>query len=94
MIDWSASVIKNLKGYIEEVIEYSEPLADIHNDIFFNKQTIEDNHRYAMDHINDEYEKLHGEMLNEIDSLQNQIDELKQMIEDLQKWVMNSENSY
>ena len=78
-------VLDGLKRYIEDVVEYSDSLAEVHNDIYTNQQNIEDNHIYAMDHINDEYERLHGEMLNEIDSLQDQIDELKQMIEDLQK---------
>lgn len=85
MIDWSASVMKNLKGYIEEVIEYSTEIDGIKDEIYRNHQTADDNHRYAMNHINDEYERLYSEMQNEIDSFQNQIDELKQMIEDLQK---------
>ena len=78
-------VLDGLKRYIEDVVEYSDSLAEVHNDIYTNQQNTEDNHRYVMDSINDEYERLHGEMLNEIDSLQDQIDELKQMIEDLQK---------
>jgi len=78
-------VLDGLKKYIEDVVEYSDTLAEVHNDIYTNQQNIEDNHIYAMDHINDEYDRLHGEMLNEIGSLQDQIDELKQMIEDLQK---------
>ena len=79
--------LDGLKRYIEDVIEYSDSLAEVHNDIYTNQQNIEDNHIYAMDHINDEYDRLQSDM-------QNQIDELKQIIEDLQKWAMNSENSY
>jgi len=71
-------VLDGLKRYIEDVIEYSDSLAEVHNDIYTNQQNIEDNHIYAMDHIHDEYDRLQSEM-------QNQIDELKQIIEDLQK---------
>ena len=80
-------VLDGLKRYIEDVIEYSDSLDEVHNDIYTNQQNIEDNHIYAMDHINDEYDRLQSEM-------QNQIDELKQIIEDLQKWAMSLENSY
>ena len=75
-------VLDGLKRYIEDVIEYSDSLAEVHNDIYTNQQNIEDNHIYAMDHIHDEYDRLQSEMQNEIGSLQDQIDELKQMIED------------
>lgn len=78
-------VLSGLESYIEDVIEYSDTIADIHNDVYDNKQSIEDNHTYAMEHINDEYHRLHSDMVDEIDSLQNQIDELKQQIEELQK---------
>ena len=78
-------VLDSLEKYIEEVIEYSESLADIHNDIFFNKQTIEDNHRYAMEHINDECNDVRADLENDIESLRNDIDDLKQIIEELQK---------
>ena len=70
--------LDGLKRYIEDVIEYSDSLAEVHNDIYTNQQNIEDNHIYAMDHINDEYDRLQSEMQNEINSLQNEIDQLKQ----------------
>jgi len=78
-------VLNSLEKYIEEVFEYSESLADIHNDIFFNKQTIEDNHRYAMEHITDECNDVRADLENDIESLRNDIDDLKQIIEELQK---------
>jgi len=85
MIDWSASVLKNLKGYIEEVIEYSEEIDGIQSEIYRNSQTADDNHRYAMEHIQDEYDRIERDLQDDLDSFQNQIDELKQMIEELQK---------
>jgi polyhydroxyalkanoate synthesis regulator phasin len=78
-------VLSSTKDYIEEVLDDSESLADIHNEIFFNKQTIEDNHRYAMEHINDECNNVRADLENDIESLRNDIDDLKQIIEELQK---------
>jgi uncharacterized coiled-coil DUF342 family protein len=85
MIDWSASVLKNLKGYIEEVIEYSEEIDGIKDEIYRNSQTADDNHRYAMEHIQEEFDTIESDIQDDFDSFQNQIDELKQMIEELQK---------
>jgi hypothetical protein len=50
-----------------------------------NKQTEDDNHRYAMEHINDECNHVRLDLETDIDSLQNEIEDLKQMIEELQK---------
>ena len=73
------------KRYIEEVIEDSDAIADVHNDILNNKQTEKDNHRYAMEHITDVINDIRDESSREIDSLKNEIDDLKQMIEELTK---------
>ena len=73
------------KRYIEEVVEYSETILDIHNDIMDNKQIEDDNHMYAMEHITDECNTLRAYVETDIESLRNDIDDLKQMIEELQK---------
>jgi hypothetical protein len=36
-------VLDGLKRYIEDVVEYSDTLAEVHNDIYENKQNTEDN---------------------------------------------------
>ena len=77
--------INSNKRYIEEVVEYSETILDIHNDIMDNKQIEDDNHRYAMEHITDECNTLRAYVETDIESLRNDIDDLKQMIEELQK---------
>ena len=79
------NLVNNHKRYIEEVIEYSETILDIHNDIMDNKQIEDDNHRYAMEHITDECNTLRAYVETDIESLRNDIDDLKQMIEELQK---------
>ena len=47
-------VLSGLENYIEDTIEYSDTILSIHNDVEDVKQTAEDNHRYAMEHINDD----------------------------------------
>ena len=79
------TILTGLEGYIEYTIEYSDTILSIHNDIQDVKDIAEDNHRYAMEHINDEYGRLETELENKIYDLESIIDELKQMIEDLQK---------
>ena len=79
------NLVNNHKRYIEEVIEYSETILDIHNDIMDNKQIEDDNHRYAMEHITDECNEVRAYVETYIESLRNDIDDLKQMIEELQK---------
>ena len=78
-------VLDGLKRYIEDVVEYSDTLAEVHNDIYNNQETTEANHRYVMDHINDEYERLSDNFENDIDTLRGEIEELKEIIQELQK---------
>ena len=78
-------VLSGLESYIEDTIEYSDTILSIHNDIEDVKQTAEDNHRYAMEHINDEYSRLESDLDSKVYDLECEIDNLKQMIEDLKK---------
>tara|TARA_Y100000816_G_C25901571_1_gene470313 strand:- start:429 stop:746 length:318 start_codon:yes stop_codon:yes gene_type:complete len=92
-------VLTGLESYIEDTIEYSDTILSIHTDVEDAKQTAEDNHRYAMEHINDEYNKLESHIDNEvynlkdmdndlkdyIDALEERIEELEKLIEELQK---------
>ncbi len=87
------AVLSGLESYIEDTIEYADTILSIHNDIADVKQTEEDNHRYAMEHINDEYDRLWIDLKDDIKSdisstlgrLEEEIENLKQMIEELQK---------
>ena len=78
-------VLKGLKSYIEEVIEYSEQIDAIKDEIYVNLRTEDDNHRYAMEHITDVINDIRDESSREIDSLKNEIEDLKQMIAELTK---------
>jgi prefoldin subunit 5 len=83
------TVLSGLESYIEDTIEYSDTILSIHNDIADVKQIAEDNHSYAMEHINDEYDRLNADIQSDISStlgrLDEEIENLKQMIEELQK---------
>ena len=93
------AVLSGLKSYIEDEIEYSDTILSIHNDVEDVKQTAEDNHRYAMEHINDEYSRLEShiddkvyylkdmdnDLKDYIDALEERIEELERLIEELQK---------
>ena len=77
--------LDSTKKYIEDVIEYSDTIADIHNDVYDNVQNTEENHRYVMNFINDEYERLSDNFENDIDTLRGEIEELREIIQELQK---------
>lgn len=83
------AVLSGLESYIEDTIEYSDTILSIHNDIADVKQTAEDNHSYAMEHINDEYDRLNADIQSDISCtlgrLEEEIENLKQRIEDLEK---------
>jgi SMC interacting uncharacterized protein involved in chromosome segregation len=86
-------LLNSLEKYIEDVIECSDTIADVHNDIRENKRTAEYNYSYAMEHINDEYDRLEsnihsdlsatvGRLEDDIESLKSDIEELKQIIQE------------
>ena len=78
-------VLTGLEGYIEDTIEYSDTILSIHNDIEDVKNIAEDNHTYAMEHINSEYSRFESDLDSKVYDLECEIDYLKQMIEDLKK---------
>ena len=87
------TVLSGLESYIEDTIEYSDTILSIHNDIADVKQTTEDNYSYAIELINDEYDRLWIDLKDDIKSdisstlgrLEEEIENLKHMIEELQK---------
>ena len=77
--------IKIVIRAFEEIIEDSDVIADIKNDLFDVEQRQKDNYSYTMDHIDDKVNDLHYDIQDDLDSLQHQIDELKDAIEDLKE---------
>tara|TARA_B100000482_G_scaffold170250_1_gene136511 strand:+ start:5 stop:274 length:270 start_codon:yes stop_codon:yes gene_type:complete len=78
-------VLDGLKKYIEDVVEYSDTLAEVHNDIFDIEQRQKRDHDDAMENTSEKVNDLHYDIQDDIDSLQQQIDELKDAIEDLKE---------
>ena len=77
--------IKIVIRAFEEIIEDSDVIADIKNDLFDVEQRQKDNYSYTMDHIDDKVNDLHYDIQDDLDSLQQQIDELKDAIENLKE---------
>ena len=75
-------VLDGLKSYIEDTIEYSDTILDIHNDIFDTKKNIESNPDNVYDYAYDLVDEAKRDFEREVESLQNEIAELKQMIEE------------
>ena len=77
--------IKIVIRAFEEIIEDSDVIADIKNDLFDVEQRQKDNYSYTMDHIDDKVNDLHYDIQDDLDSFQHQIDELKDAIENLKE---------
>ena len=70
---------------VEEIIEDSDVISDIRNNLFDIEQRQKYDHDFAMEHANDRVNDLNYDIQDDIDSLQQQIDELKDAIEDLKE---------
>ena len=77
--------IKIVIRAFEEIIEDSDVIADIKNDLYTIEQREKDNYSYTIDHIDDKVNDLHYDIQDDLDSLQQQIDELKDAIENLKE---------
>ena len=77
--------IKLIIRAIEELVENSDVINDIKNDLFDVEQRQKLDHDYAIDSISDKVNDLHYDIQDDLDSLQQQIDELKDTIEDLKE---------
>jgi peptidoglycan hydrolase CwlO-like protein len=74
-------MIKGLGDFIEEVIEYSDPIHDIQNSIHEAEVNIDRNHDYAIQHADD----IQNNLECEIEDLKSEIESLKDMIESLRE---------
>ena len=75
------ALVSGLQSFIEEVIEYSDPLSDLHVNIQDIEERIESNHDVAIQHAND----LNSNLECEIEDLKSEIESLKDMIESLRE---------
>jgi len=70
---------------IEELVEDSDVITDIKNDLFDVEQRQKRDHDDAIENTSEKVNDLHYDIQDDLDSLQHQIDELKDAIEDLKE---------
>lgn len=77
--------IKIITDAILEIIEDSNVINDIKNDLFDIEERQKRDHDDAIENTSEKVNDLHYDIQDDLDSLQQQIDELKDAIEDLIK---------
>ena len=77
--------IKIITDAISEIIEDSNVISDIKNDLFDVEQRQKRDHDDAIENTSEKVNDLHYDIQDDLDSLQQQIDELKDAIEDLKE---------
>tara|TARA_R110002012_G_scaffold1988_1_gene9500 strand:+ start:70 stop:321 length:252 start_codon:yes stop_codon:yes gene_type:complete len=77
--------IKIITDAILEIIEDSNTISDIRNNLFDIEERQKYDHDDAIEQISQGVNDLQYDIQDDIDSLQQQIDELKDAIEDLKE---------
>ena len=77
--------IKIITDAISEIVENSDVINDIKNDLCDVEQRQKRDHDDAIENTSEKVSDLHYDIQDDLDSLQHQIDELKDAIEDLIK---------
>jgi uncharacterized coiled-coil DUF342 family protein len=76
--------IKLIIKAIQELVEDSDVITDIKNDLFDVQQQQKYDHDHAME-LSEKVNDLHYDIQDDLDSLQQQIDELKDALDDLKE---------
>ena len=77
--------IKIITDAILEIIEDSNVISDIRNDLYTIEERQKRDHDDAIENTSEKVNDLHYDIQDDLDSLQHQIDELKDAIEDLKE---------
>ena len=77
--------IKIITDAILEIIEDSNVISDIRNNLFDIEERQKYDHDYAIEQISQGVNDLNYDIQDDLDSFQHQIDELKDAIEDLKE---------
>ncbi len=77
--------IKIITDAILEIIEDSNTISDIRNNLFDIEERQKYDHDYAIEQISQGVNDLNYDIQDDLDSFQHQIDELKDAIEDLKE---------
>ena len=77
--------IKIITDAISEIIEDSNVISDIRNNLFDIEERQKYDHDFAIEQASEKVNDLHYDIQDDLDSLQHQIDELKDAIENLKE---------
>ena len=77
--------IKIITDAISEIIEDSNVISDIRNNLFDIEERQKYDHDFAIEQASEKVNDLHYDIQDDLDSLQHQIDELKDAIDDLKE---------
>ena len=77
--------IKIITDAISEIVEDSNVINDIKNDLFDVEQRQKWDHDAAIENTSEKVNDLYYNIQDDLDRLQHQIDELKDAIEDLKE---------
>ena len=77
--------IKIITDAISEIIEDSNVISDIRNNLFDIEERQKYDHDFAIEQASEKVNDLHYDIQDDLDSLQQQIDELKDAIDDLKE---------
>ena len=77
--------IKIITDAILEIIEDSNVISDIRNDLYTIEERQKRDHDDAIENTSEKVSDLHYDIQDDLDSLQQQIDELKDAIENLKE---------
>ena len=77
--------IKIITDAISEIIEDSNVISDIRNNLFDIEERQKYDHDFAIEQASEKVNDLHYDIQDDLDSLQQQIDELKDALDDLKE---------
>jgi len=77
--------IKIITDAILEIIEDSDVISDIRNDLYTIEERQKRDHDDAIENTSEKVNDLNYDIQDDLDSFQHQIDELKDAIEDLKE---------
>ena len=77
--------IKIITDAISEIIEDSNVISDIRNNLFDIEERQKYDHDFAIEQASEKVNDLHYDIQDDLDSLQHQIDELKDALDDLKE---------
>ena len=82
---WEKQIEEYMQSLTKEIIEDSDVINDIKNDLFDIEQRQKRDYDDAVEQASEKVNDLHYDIQDDLDSLQQQIDELKDAIEDLKE---------